>query len=458
MSVSALLIMIGVLNILILLYLVIQHAKSGASDAGVARELALFREEVERRLKDFLDTMIRGFGQMSSDQQARLDAVAKAGRELEATQKQELDRIKGELAAHFKSSAEGQLRVFSAMQARLDQLLNSNREETGKLRDRLEAQFRDIQASNEKKLEEMRLTVDEKLHSTLEKRLGESFQLVSTQLEAVQKGLGEMTSLASGVGDLKRVLTNVKTRGTWGEMQLEAILEQLLTRDQYEKNVKVKSGSAESVEFAVKLPGRDGDKSAVWLPIDSKFPKESYERLIEASQAGDADGVRTSQAALVRDIVKSAGDISKKYVEPPATTNFAIMFLPTEGLYAEVLREPGLHDRLQQEFRVLPAGPTTLSAMLNSLRVGFNTLAIEKRSGEVWQILSAVKTEFGKFGEVLEKVQQQLSSASETIDKTKVRTRAIERKLKGVESMPGDEAATLLNMKDRADWPADGEE
>jgi len=450
--------MIGVLNILILLYLVIQHAKSGASDAGVARELGLFREEVERRLKDFLDTMIRGFGQMSSDQQARLDAVAKAGRELEVTQKQELDRIKGELAAHFRNSAEGQLKVFSAMQSRLDQLLNSNREETGKLRDRLEAQFRDIQASNEKKLEEMRRTVDEKLHTTLEKRLGESFHLVSAQLEAVQKGLGEMTSLASGVGDLKRVLTNVKTRGTWGEMQLEAILEQLLTRDQYEKNVKVKSGSAESVEFAVKLPGRDGDKGAVWLPIDSKFPKESYERLIEASQAGDADGVRTSQAALVRDIVKSAGDISKKYVEPPATTNFAIMFLPTEGLYAEVLREPGLHDRLQQEFRVLPAGPTTLSAMLNSLRVGFNTLAIEKRSGEVWQILSAVKTEFGKFGEVLEKVQQQLSSASETIDKTKVRTRAIERKLKGVESMPGDEAATLLSMKDRADWPADGEE
>lgn len=314
---------------------------------------------------------------------------------------------------------------------------------TTALRESVDQRLRELQAGNESKLDQMRRTVDEKLHETLEKRLSESFLTVSTQLEAVHKGLGEMQSLAAGVGDLKKVLTNVKTRGTWGEVQLGAILEQVLIPEQYDRNVATRRGSKDVVEFAVRLPGA-GDDAVVHLPIDSKFPVEDYTRLVDASEAGDAEGAQRAAADLGRAVRKCAQDIRDKYLDPPHTTDFAILFLPTEGLFAEVLRQPGLGEELQQKFRVVVTGPTTLAATLSSLRMGFRTLAIEKRASEVWQVLSGVKAEFGKFAVVLAKVKAQLETATRTIDETGVRTRAIERRLKDVESMPDDAAVAVL--------------
>ena len=337
---------------------------------------------------------------------------------------------------------------LAAIEQRLMGLSETNETRLGGLRDTLDSKMKALQESNDRKLDQMRQTVDEKLQSTLEKRLGESFKIVSDRLEAVQRGLGEMQNLATGVGDLKRVLTNVKARGTWGEVQLGAILEQLLTPDQYEKNVKVRPSSGEVVEFAIRLPGTGSEAdSNVWLPIDAKFPQEDYQRLVQASEAADANAVEQSLKALTRAIENSARDISEKYIEPPATTDFAILFLPTEGLYAEALRQPGLLEKLQDTYRVVVAGPTTLSAILNSLRMGFRTLAIEKRSSEVWQVLAAVKTEFGKFGDVLDKVKRQLETASGTIDETGVRTRAMERKLREVEALPEKESTQLLKLE-----------
>lgn len=337
---------------------------------------------------------------------------------------------------------------LAAIEQRLMGLSETNEARLGGLRDTLDSKMKALQESNDRKLDQMRQTVDEKLQSTLEKRLGESFKIVSERLEAVQRGLGEMQNLATGVGDLKRVLTNVKARGTWGEVQLGAILEQLLTPDQYEKNVKVRPSSGEVVEFAIRLPGTGSEiNTTVWLPIDAKFPQEDYQRLVQASEAADTNAVEQSQKALIRAIENSARDISEKYIEPPATTDFAILFLPTEGLYAEALRQPGLLEKLQDTCRVVVAGPTTLSAILNSLRMGFRTLAIEKRSSEVWQVLAAVKTEFGKFGDVLDKVKRQLETASGTIDETGVRTRAMERKLRDVEALPESESNELLKLE-----------
>ena len=336
---------------------------------------------------------------------------------------------------------------FESVVRQLKELSESNRDYLEKLRNTLDSQIQHLQESNEKKLDEMRKTVDEKLQTTLEKRLGESFKIVSERLEAVQRGLGEMQSLATGVGDLKKVLTNVKTRGAWGEIQLGAILEQLLTPDQYATNVSTRPDSGERVEFAIKLPGSGPQsESQIWLPIDSKFPQEDYHRLIEASEVSDAEGVSKAIAALMRNVRNSAQDIRNKYLEPPHTTDFAIMFLPTEGLYAEVLRQPGLFEDLQQNYRIVLAGPTTLSAILNSLQLGFRTLAIEKRASEVWQVLAAVKTEFGKFGEVLDKVKRQLNAASQTIEQTGTRTRAMERKLRDVEQLPSNQTSELLKL------------
>ncbi len=314
------------------------------------------------------------------------------------------------------------------------------------VREGIEQRLRDLQASNEAKLEQMRRTVDEKLHDTLEKRLGESFRTVSQQLEAVHKGLGEMQSLASGVGDLKRVLTNVKVRGTWGEVQLGAILEQVLTPEQYDRNVATKKGSREVVEFAVRLPG-GGDGDIVHLPIDSKFPHEDYARLVEASEAGDHEAVQKASAELARAVKKCAQDIRDKYLDPPHTTDFALMFLPTEGLYAEIVRQGGLCEELQQTFRVVVAGPTTLSALLSSLRMGFRTLAIEKSASEVWRVLSAVKTEFGKFGGFLDKVRSQLATASRTLEDAGTRTKQMERRLKQVEGLGDAEARSVLGIE-----------
>jgi DNA recombination protein RmuC len=335
----------------------------------------------------------------------------------------------------------------------IEEKSRSQRESIDNLHNVIDKHLKHLQESNEKKLEQMRQTVDEKLQSTLEKRLGESFKIVGDQLEAVQRGLGEMQSLATGVGDLKKVLTNVKTRGTWGEYQLGNILEQILTPDQYAKNVKPKESSDEIVEYAVRLPGHD-NSSQVWLPIDSKFPQESYIRLKDASEKSDTDAIEKASAELIRTIKKSAKDISDKYIDPPHTTDFAIMFLPTEGLYAEIVRQPGMLDDLQHQ-RIVVAGPTNLSAILSSLSMGFRTLAIENRSSEVRKILSAVKTEFSAFGDVLSKVKTQLDRASGTIDKAGVRTRAMQKKLKDVEELPTEDSTKILGFS--SEKPIDSE-
>ncbi|MBI3445312.1 MAG: DNA recombination protein RmuC [Magnetospirillum sp.] len=303
-----------------------------------------------------------------------------------------------------------------------------------------------LRGENTAKLEQMRQTVDEKLQGTLEKRLGESFKLVSDRLEQVHKGLGEMQSLASGVGDLKRVLTNVKTRGTWGEVQLGNLLEQIFRADQYLREANCRKNSLERVDFAIRLPGKGDDEPEVLLPIDSKFPNEDYERLQMAVERADPEAVEVAAKALESRVKSFARDIRDKYINPPVTTDFAILFLPTEGLYAEVLRRPGLVDMIQRDYKVIAAGPTTLGAILNAIQMGFKTMAIEKRSSEVWEILGAVKTEFGKYGEVLDKVQKQLQAASSSIDAVAVRKRAIDRRLRSVEAIADSGVENLLAL------------
>jgi len=343
---------------------------------------------------------------------------------------------------------------LEGMTKQLKELTDSNQGALDRIRSTLDSRVKEIQEGNEKKLDEMRKTVDEKLHDTLEKRLGESFKLVSDRLEAVHKGLGEMQNLATGVGDLKRVLTNVKARGTWAEVQLGAILGQILTPAQYEQNVAVKPDSSERVEYAVRLPGpKDDPVACVWLPIDSKFPKEDYLRLQEAAERADPDAIQTATEALARTVRAAAKDIHDKYVNPPSTTDFGIMFLATEGLYAEVLRQPTLVEDLLHNYRVVVAGPMTLAAILSSLRMGFQTLAIEQRAAEVWKVLGAVKTEFRKFGEVLKKVKRQLNTASRTIEETGVRTLAMERRLRSVEQLPEHEATRILELPASTEEP-----
>jgi len=315
------------------------------------------------------------------------------------------------------------------------------------VRQTLEARLLTLQQGNEARLEQMRATVEEKLQSALETRLGESFRLVSERLEQVHRGLGEMQALAQGVGDLKRVLSNVKTRGMFGEVQLAALLEQVLAPDQYERNVRTRPGSRDPVEFAVKLPGRD-DGRPVWLPIDAKFPTHDYERLLAAHDVADKEAVETAARALEQRIRLEAKTIREKYVEPPHTTDFAILFLPTEGLFAEALRRPGLSESLNRELRIVIAGPTTLFAMLNSLQMGFRTLALERRSAEVWQVLGSVKSEFAKFGDVLARLKGQLATASKTIDDAQARTRQMQRKLQDVESLPAGAQAPLFENTD----------
>jgi DNA recombination protein RmuC len=340
-----------------------------------------------------------------------------------------------------------QRRQFGGVIEQLKGLTDANEKRLVEVRTTVEERLKTIQADNAKNLEQMRQTVDEKLQGTLEKRLGESFKLVSERLEQVYKGLGEMQTLAVGVGDLKRVLTNVKSRGTWGEVQLEAMLEQVLCPDQYDKNVATKD-DAERVEFAIKLPGRGEDRDdIVWLPIDAKFPIEDYQRLQDAQEKGDGELAETCGKHLENRIKLCAGDISDKYLNPPKTTDFGILFLPTEGLFAEVVRRPGLPELIQREYKVVIAGPTTLWSILNSLQMGFRTLAIQQRSSEVWNLLAAVKTEFGRYGDVLTKVQKKLQEATNTIDTAAVRTRAIERKLRGVQELPAQDAQSVLMLE-----------
>lgn len=330
----------------------------------------------------------------------------------------------------------------------LSRLAESNDKRLESLRLAVEQKLQAIQEDNAKQLDQMRATVDEKLQGTLETRLGAAFKQVSERLEAVSRGLGEMQTLASGVGDLKKVLTNVKTRGTWGEVQLGAMLEQVLTPEQYGTNVAVKD-SAERVEFAVKLPGRGDDPDdVVWLPIDAKFPIEDYQRLLDAQENADPLAAEESARQLELRIKTSAAEICQKYIAPPNTTDFAILFLPTEGLFAEVVRRTGLTECIQRDCRVVIAGPTTLWSILSSLQMGFRTLAIQKRSGEVWDLLSAVKTEWSRYGDVLAKVQKKLQEATNTIDDAAVRARAVGRKLKEVQQLPAEQAEFLLDSRD----------
>lgn len=335
----------------------------------------------------------------------------------------------------------GQLDAFSRQLLALTQ---SNEQKLERLRETVEERLKLLQADNNRQLEVMRATVDEKLHTTLETRLGESFRLVSERLELVHKGLGEMQTLASGVGDLKRVLTNVKTRGIWGEIHLANLLEQILTSEQYASNVATKPGSGERVDFAVRLPGRDKNQGVVWLPIDAKFPQEDYQRLLDAQEQANPLLAEEAAKALEARVKTEARAVREKYIDPPHTTDFAILFLPVEGLYAEVLRRPGLSDILLRDYRVVVTGPTTLAALLNSLQMGFKTLAVEKRSSEVWALLGAVKTEFGRFGEMLEKTQKKLQEASNSIETAAQKSRTIERKLRTVQELPAPEAAATL--------------
>jgi len=325
----------------------------------------------------------------------------------------------------------------------MDSMTRSNEERMERLIKTLETKLSRLQEDNNKRLEKMQEIVDEKLQTTLEKRLGESFNQVSKRLEEVHKGLGEMQSLATGVGDLKKVLSNVKARGIIGEYQLENILEQILHRDQYEKNVNTVPGTRTHVEFAVKLPGKDKEET-VWLPMDSKFPLEDYRYLLDAYESGDVAQIEQYTKQLVNAVKGFAKDISSKYLEPPYTTDFAIMFLPVEGLYAEVLRQPGLFEIIQREMKVIITGPTTLAALLNSLQMGFRTLAIEQRSGEVWNLLGTVKTEFHKFGNILDKTKKKLQEASNVIDQASSKSRNIEKKLKDVQDLPESEKPKLI--------------
>jgi DNA recombination protein RmuC len=426
-----------------------EELRAGRDEARAAGQG--LREELSSRVNGMSETIVATVGAMTTTQQAELGNMARQLRELTESNQATLERIRTTLDDRFRALQEGNERTLGDVRRENAEAFKSIRESNqaaiDQVRTVLDARVQALQEGNEKKLEEMRKTVDEKLHETLEKRLGESFKLVSDRLEAVHKGLGEMQTLATGVGDLKRVLTNVKARGSWAEVQLGAVLEQVLTADQFARNVAVKPGSADRVDYAIRLPGSKGEPdSHVWLPIDSKFPQEDYLRLQDAADKADAGSVQAAADALARRIKAEAKDINDKYVCPPHTTDFAIMFLATEGLYAEVLRQPALVDDLQQRYRVVVAGPTTLTAILSSLRIGFQTLAIEQRASDVWRVLGAVKTEFGKFGAVLDKVKKQLSAASRSIDETDVRTRALERQLRAVEQLPGVEATRVLDL------------
>ncbi len=397
-----------VINLIVTLVLLKRRAGDSAATAQAEAE---DRAETARLLREELRASREEASAAASELRREVSGTHQAGTEA--------------LVKTISQIGESQTTKFQAFTVQLKTLTESNQGGLKHLQETVDGRLQELRSSNERKLDQMREVVDEKLQSTLEKRLGESFKLVGDRLEAVQKGLGEMRSLASGVGDLKKVLTNVKTRGTWGEVQLGALLDQILTPEQFDRNVKTRPDSRDIVEFAIRLPGPSEDPAqCVWLPIDSKFPQEDYLRLVEASENGDAAAVLQAQNALVRSVQDSAKDVGTKYLNPPQTTDFAILFLPTEGLYSEVLRHPGL--------------------------VGFRTLAIEQRSSEVWKVLGAVKHEFGKFGDVLDKVKRQLETAGRTIDETGRRTRAMEKKLRNVEELPSDTATAMLDLAEEA--------
>ncbi len=425
-----------------------QHRSQQELRSEVQTSAQSTRQELGSNFGQFQQTLAAQMTSVATMQNNQIDTFAQQLVKLNETNAQQLDSMRLTLNQQAQSNREEQAQSLKRFGDTLNQTLvtltESNAQRMAEIRATLEAKIKDLQNDNGLRLEEMRKTVDEKLHATLEKRLGESFQIVSDRLEKVHQGLGEMQQLAIGVGDLKRVLTNVKTRGTWGEVQLEMLLEQVLTPEQYAKNVETIPGTGARVEFAIKLPGNDDGGTPVWMPIDAKFPKEQYERIVDAADRADAEGVAQAGRELENVIRGEAKTIAEKYLSPPLTTDFAILFLPTEGLYAEIMRRPGLADDLQRIHRISIAGPSTLSALLNSLQMGFRTLALEKRSSEVWQVLGAVKTEFTKFGDVLAKTKQALERAASNIEKAEVRSRAMTRQLKSVEALPSDVAQKLL--------------
>ncbi|MGC8658135.1 MAG: DNA recombination protein RmuC [Desulfomonilaceae bacterium] len=399
-------------------------------DRAVREEISRNRGELSNTLKGFNDSLVSNMAQMASSQKLNLDVFSDRLDKLTQSNEQKLETMRDTVEKKLTAMQEDSSKKLDMLKTAVEERLKS------------------IQEDNSKQLDQMRATVDEKLQGTLEKRLGESFKQVSERLEQVHKGLGEMQTLANGVGDLKKVLTNIKTRGTWGEVQLGALLEQVLAADQYEKNVSTRD-TAERVEFAIKLPGKNEDHNdVVWLPIDAKFPVEDYQRLIDAQENADAVASEAAAKQLELRIKQCANDICKKYLNPPRTTDFGILFLPTEGLFAEVIRRNGLAEYVQRECRVMIAGPTTLWSLLNSLQMGFRTLAIQKRSSEVWNLLSAVKTEWAKYGDVLKAVKEKLESASKQIEKAETRTRVIGKKLKDVQELPVAEANSVLMIQD----------
>ncbi|TCV96070.1 DNA recombination protein RmuC [Luteibacter rhizovicinus] len=447
--------------------LLIALLSRGSADAGLGERLDAMRDDnrrLEAALRDeqragrgelgqtfgqFRGHMQEQLGAMSQQQQERIEGFGRRLDQLTERTDTGLQSLRQGLADDSRKTREESALTLKHFGESLDNrfavLGAENEKRLGDMRTTLETRLAAIQQDNSAKLEQMRATVDEKLQTTLETRLGQSFQLVSERLEAVQRGLGEMQTLAAGVGDLKRVLTNVKTRGTFGEVQLGALLEQILVAEQYAANVATVPGSSERVEYAIRLPGAE-EGEPVWLPIDAKYPIEDYQRLLDAQDAADAEGALIAGKALELRLREEAKRIRTKYVAPPHTTDFAILFLPTEGLYAEAIRRPGLSDLLQREYRVTIAGPTTLTALLNSLQMGFQTLAIQKRSSEVWKVLAAVKMEFGKFGTVLERTGKQLDSVRNSITSAGVRTRKIEKHLRGVESLATDETQAALEL------------
>jgi DNA recombination protein RmuC len=412
------------------------RAEAARSREELARELAVNRRELTEVFETLRASLGDGQARLGQSVQERLDQFARLEREQAAA-------LDARLAAMQEAAQLAQQKVAETLNAKLIELQAQNEKSSAGVREAVDSRLKELQAQNEQKLEQMRATVDEKLHKTLEDRLGQSFELVSKRLTEVQQGLGALQGLAKDVGGLKRALTNVKTRGVLGEAQLGALLEQFLAAEQYAANVKIRPRSPEVVEYAVKLPGTE-EGGHVWLPIDAKFPIEDYQRLMDAYELGDLVAVETHAAALEVRLKSQARDIRDKYIAPPASTDFALMFLPFEGLYAEALRRPGLFEWLQRECRVTLVGPTTLTAFLNSLQVGFKTLAITKQSGEVWKVLGAVKTEFGRFGEALEKVHKSLDEASDRLGKVSERSRQMEKKLTKVQALPGAEATALI--------------
>ena len=436
------LIALGVV-VFVLLWIALRRNDSDALERNLRNDVQdsarATRQELTGTLATFQQTLLAQSSDVARTQNEQIDSFR--------TQLAAMQQRIGDDTRAAREAQDAALHRFGLAQAeQLRSLADANDKRMGEVRQAVEAKLTLIQADNAQKLEQMRATVDEKLSATLEQRLGESFKQVAERLEQVHKGLGEMQTLARDVGSLNRVLTNVKTRGSFGEVQLEALLADVFTTEQYGRNVATVPGSNERVEFAIRLPGRDDGSGVVWLPIDAKFPREDYERLLDAQERADKEAVEVSARAIENRLKYEARSIRDKYIAAPHTTDFGILFVPTEGLYAEALRRPGLVDVLQREYKVMLAGPTTLLATLNSLQMGFRTLALEKRSAEVWQVLGAVKTEFGKFGDVLARTKKKLEEASSTIEAAEVRTRAMSRQLRSVESMPAREAQGLLGM------------